>query len=74
MLVSDGADVDFGFDFGFGDQQLLFSNSAVKDIMGQKRNKIDLRYYVRRDVDRLLMHSMDTTSADCLWSPASRAD
>ena len=24
-----------------------FSNSAVKDIMGQMRNKIDLRYYVR---------------------------
>ena len=47
MLVSDGADVDFGFDFGFGDQQLLFSNSSVKDIMGQKRSKIDLRYYVR---------------------------
>ena len=24
-----------------------FSNSADKDIMGQMRNKIDLRYYVR---------------------------
>ena len=73
MLVSDGADVDLDLTL---DLDLInnFSNSAVKDIMGQMRNKIDLRYYVRRDVDRLLMHSMDTTSADCLWSPASRAD
>ena len=46
MLVSDGADVDLDLTL---DLDLInnFSNSAVKDIMGQKRSKIDLRCYVR---------------------------